>query len=76
MRPVSFKPGFSKRLYNGMRFSVDLTIAASSIHAVTGTSSRSNDDDVGSRSAIVISDNTVLGSMILLLRQGHPMPSL
>jgi hypothetical protein len=76
MRPVSFKPGFSKRLCNRMRFSVDLTIAASSIHAVTGTSSRSNDDDVGSRSATVISDNTVLGSMILFLRQGHQMPSL
>jgi hypothetical protein len=76
MRRVSFKRGFSKRLCNRMRFSVDLTIAASSIHAVTGTSNRSNDDDVGSRSATVISDNTVLGSMILFLRQGHQMPSL
>jgi hypothetical protein len=45
------------------------------IHAITGTSSRSNDDDAGSRPPTAISDNTVLGSAILFLRQGRQMPS-
>jgi hypothetical protein len=34
-------------------------LAVVRVHAVTATTSRSNDDDLGSRSATVISDSTV-----------------